>query len=65
MKLLLLDIEISSDNLTEAQSIGEMGLQNNPDSYTLLARMSALYNETGNHDSAKKTAKESLKLKRN
>ena len=62
---LLLDIEISTGNLTEAQSIGEMGLQNNTDSYTLLARMSALYNETANHDSAKKTAKESLKLKRN
>ena len=37
----------------------------NPDSYSLLARMSALYNEMHDYEKAKKSSKKSLKIKKN
>ena len=62
---LLIDIELSLKNLTEALNIGEQGAVFNPDSYSLLARLSGLYNESQNYDKAKQTAKKSLKIKKN
>ena len=61
----LLDIEIQTKNLSKALEIGENGLSFNPDSYTLLSRMAGLYNELGEHEKAKSSAKKSMKIKRN
>ena len=45
-------------------SIGEQGVVFNHDSYSLLARMSGLYNEMENHEKAREIAKKSLKIKK-
>jgi len=62
---LLLDIEIQTNKLSKALEIGENGLSFNPDSYTLLSRMAGLYNELGEYEKAKTSAKNSMKIKRN
>ena len=62
---LLIDIETQSNNIDKAFEIGENAISQNPDSYSLLARMSGLYNEKGNHEKAKSLSKRSLKIKRN
>ena len=62
---LLLDIEIQLNNIDEALKIGENAINENPDSYSLLARMAQLYNERSNFEKAKTLSKRSLKIKRN
>jgi len=61
----LIDIEVNRDNLDQAIIYGNKALLSSPDAYTILARMSAVYNEKGVFDKARDNAKLSLKSKKN
>ena len=62
---LLIDIEVNRKNLDQAIIYGNKALLASPSAYTILARMSAVYNEKGLFDKARDNAKSSLKSKKN
>jgi len=62
---LLMDLEISSSNLDNAISYAHMALKASPDAYSILARLSSVYNEKLDYNKAKDNAKSSLRNKRN
>ena len=62
---LLMDLEINSSNLDNAISYANMALKASPDAYTILARLSSVYNEKLDYNKAKYNAKLSLRNKKN
>ena len=62
---LLIDIEVSRNNLEQALVYGNKALVSSPNAYTILARMSAVYNEKTLYEKARDNAKLSLKSKKN
>ena len=62
---LLIDIEVGRNNIDQALVYGNKALVSSPDAYTILARMSAVYNEKTLYAKARDNAKLSLKSKKN
>ena len=62
---LLIDIEVGRNNLDQALVYGNKALVSSPGAYTILARVSAVYNEKKIYEKARDNAKLSLKSKKN
>ena len=62
---LLMDIAVSKDNLDQAITYGNSALTISPDAYTILQRLSSVYNQRELYDKGKEFAKSSLKAKKN
>ena len=62
---LLIDIEVSREDLDQAIIYGNTALIKNPDAYSILGRLAAVYNEKSEYVKAKDNAKSSLKVKKN
>tara|TARA_Y100000590_G_scaffold455978_1_gene605617 strand:+ start:1291 stop:2622 length:1332 start_codon:yes stop_codon:yes gene_type:complete len=62
---LLIDIEISRNNLDQAIIYGNSGISIFPDSYTLLHRLASVYNQKEMFVKGRDYAKNSLKYKKN
>ena len=62
---LLMDIEVSRDKLEQAITYGNSALTISPDAYTILQRLSSVYNQRELYDKGKEFSKLSLKAKKN
>ena len=62
---LLMDIEVSRNNLDKAIQYGSSALTISPDAYTILQRLSSVYNQKELYEKGREYAKLSLKSKRN
>ena len=62
---LLMDIEVSRNNLDTAINYGNSALTISPDAYTILQRLSSVYNQKEMYEKGRDFAKSSLKSKRN
>ena len=62
---LLMDIEVSRNNLDDAITYGNSALNISPDAYTILHRLSSVYNQKEMYEKGREFAKSSLKTKRN
>ena len=61
----LMDIEVSRNNLDQAIVYGNSALTISPDTYTILQRLASVYNQKEMYNKGKEFSKSSLKAKKN